>query len=449
MALWTLASLALVAVGGGCTTARPTGLFSTPERQVPADVRRDIGSVAIVPAQYAPESNLDDFLEGKAAAAAKGAVTYGAVGGAGWGAVGALTGAGPFVLFLAPFVIAIEASTGAYLEGRRALPREQGEEVHDMLARALARLDIQRGLATRLSAVMASSTAVQLRNVDVAGPASVEEAPAYGSLRTRNGADTVIEIAMRSVTFDPCSRERWWASELEGSCLAGPQQALLRLRAVAAVRVVRVSDAATLYAQQFEYAGPHRTLEQWLAEDASRLAAEFAQAYDDLARQIVDEVLLRAPLPPQDAWDWTRIHGLAPVYPPLLPLRVEFSNCITARPFGTVDSLLPTLRWSAFPRDADRAYLGPAFEHVAGVSYEVRIWEVEGCAERGLLVYERTGLPLPEHRLEHPLAPGRQYFWSFRGRFFLDGQPSVTPWAAFGPVGLGARFPFRFATPGR
>jgi hypothetical protein len=66
------------------------------------------------------------------------------------------------------------------------------------------------------------------------------------------------------------------------------------------------------------------------------------------------------------------------------------------------------------------------------VSYDLRIWEAERC-ERSRLVYERSGLAAPEHRLETSLAPAQRYFWSFRARFIVDGLPIVTEWAFFDP----------------
>jgi len=62
--------------------------------------------------------------------------------------------------------------------------------------------------------------------------------------------------------------------------------------------------------------------------------------------------------------------------------------------------------------------------------------EAERC-ERGRLVYARQGLTSPEHRLDEPLAAGHRYFWSFRARFVLDGQPMSTRWAVFNTSGCG------------
>jgi hypothetical protein len=62
------------------------------------------------------------------------------------------------------------------------------------------------------------------------------------------------------------------------------------------------------------------------------------------------------------------------------------------------------------------------------VTYDLKIWQVEGC-ERGRLVYERRGLTTPEHPMEESLAPASRYFWSVRARFALDARPTATRWA--------------------
>ncbi len=71
------------------------------------------------------------------------------------------------------------------------------------------------------------------------------------------------------------------------------------------------------------------------------------------------------------------------------------------------------------------------------------------------MVYSRQGLPEPGHKIEAPLEPVTEYFWSVRARFELDGQTRVTPWSAAlgdpaeGPLQLPRPSYFRFKTPPR
>jgi hypothetical protein len=100
--------------------------------------------------------------------------------------------------------------------------------------------------------------------------------------------------------------------------------------------------------------------------------------------------------------------------------------------FGVVDTLTPTLRWGAFPREMDRhALTQDVLSKIGTVSYDLRIWEAESCV-RGNLIYERTELPKPEHTMEMPLKPSNRYFWSIRAHYLFDGRPMTTRWAQTG-----------------
>ena len=115
------------------------------------------------------------------------------------------------------------------------------------------------------------------------------------------------------------------------------------------------------------------------------------------------------------------VAGLRPVYPPLEKnFFAVFTNPVE------VDSLQPTFRWQNFPRNDD-----PFVDKVQNVTYELRIWQpVPGST--GKLRYKRDGLELNSHTLEEPLEPSRQYYWSVRARFLIDGDLRVTEWGMAG-----------------
>ncbi len=140
------------------------------------------------------------------------------------------------------------------------------------------------------------------------------------------------------------------------------------------------------------------------------------------------------------------VTGLRPLYP-------EASMM-----WPNVDSLRPTFRWEAYPRPADSKTGGDELrKRLRNVTYDLRIWR--GDALRPLeLVYERTGLAVPEHKPAMPLAAESMYFWTIRARFEIDGNPRVLEWGArrrsIGSVGEGRRSPvvpspffYRFKTP--
>jgi len=113
--------------------------------------------------------------------------------------------------------------------------------------------------------------------------------------------------------------------------------------------------------------------------------------------------------------------------PPVDPASVNF---IARRPGDTdLDLRSPTLAWEAFPParwvDDDRR-LGNA----RNVRYDLRVWEASDRRLVGDLVYERSDLLEPNHRLASELKPATQYFWSVRASYTVDGLPRATRWSA-------------------
>ncbi len=123
-------------------------------------------------------------------------------------------------------------------------------------------------------------------------------------------------------------------------------------------------------------------------------------------------------------------HVVTPIYP-------KVGNPMSP---ATVDSLLPTLKWQAL--DSGDA------------TYDLVIYESlttkEGKKALGREVYYRKGLAGTEHRLEEPLKPDTEYYWSVRVR---KGD-TVSKWATYDyDLFLGAAYmwawnkPFIFRTP--
>ena len=119
------------------------------------------------------------------------------------------------------------------------------------------------------------------------------------------------------------------------------------------------------------------------------------------------------------------VYGLRPEYP-----TASLDLTDTAKvAFIKVDSLQPTLRWEPFP-DADtrKADRDGRLNRVRDVRYDLRILGAENDHPTEV-VYARSELPEPSHKLETPLLPAAKYFWTVRARFTLDGVTRVTPWA--------------------
>ncbi len=93
-----------------------------------------------------------------------------------------------------------------------------------------------------------------------------------------------------------------------------------------------------------------------------------------------------------------------------------------------VGSLRPMLAWTAQPvpgereRDLLPALTGP-------VTYDLRIWRAAIAGRPPLLVYERTGLTEPSHRIDRPLEPATRYLWTVRAVFATADGPRITVWS--------------------
>jgi hypothetical protein len=426
----------------GCATVAPPAPSQT--------VRENLGVVAIVPAQYTPDSNFVTFAKGADAGAAKGAAIAGGATAIGSGIV--VAAAAPIVVPVGVFVgvlMTAAAIVGGAIGGaEQAVPIETANQVEAAINHAVAGLDAQNVLANRLAKIVETEPRIRLAVASAPGPGDSAARPTYAQLRTA-GIDTVLEVAVTEIGFESCGPE--FIRSRAGGCTEDPQKRLVDLFMSVQARLVRVSDGTELFLRQFRYASPRREIPRWIAQEGQLLAEEFEHAYRELAARVQDEVLLVTPLDLPAPSSSLKVPGvdsqygicwLAPIYPQARPITVpEMLDIMFSKPadfcpasaqlFTVIDTLRPTLRWSEFPRDLDRQQLDPALmQKISNVTYDLKIWAVEGC-ERGWLIYERAGLAAPEHPIEEALAPASRYFWSVRARFALDDRPMATRWSHF------------------
>jgi hypothetical protein len=392
----------------------------------------DAGVVAIVPAVSPPASNFSTFAKSKPEGAATGAVT-----GAGVTAGSVLITApilmGPYAplgVVLGLVAAAAAGAVGAVAGAVAAVPHATAQEIESTIDAAVAQLDAQRLLADRLVAQS-------------------------GLSREASSADTLLHVRVTEIGFETCTPELVGGLQ---SCHYDPRKPVLGLYLRAETRLVGATDGSELHARRFRFASARRLLERWVADGGRLLAEEMDAGLQELAERINDEVLLASRL---DLPGGPRLWGLPGVTPhygncwlnpleptpaPLLPgellaevggrLRERASDVCPAAGlhFAPASSLAPLLRWEPFPRPVDRESLEPAqLAAIGNVTYDLRIWEVEGC-ERGGLAYQRAGLADTQHRLEGRLAPAARYYWTIRARFTYEGAAMVTRWAAFDPM---------------
>lgn len=323
--------------------------------------------------------------------------------------------AGPVLVLSGAIATAIMTAFDAVRTSQGIVPANTAAEIESAIDKAVAGLDVQNALAGRLATIIKSDPRIRLAKISAAWPDKPAARPDYAPLRG-DGIDAVIEVAIAEIGFDGCIKNNW-------ECRP-PHTLHLFMRGHA--RLVRVADSTALFEWPLDYkSGPHE-LTKWLADGGRLLAEEFEQAYRELAERIYDEAFLITPIElPVVSNLWEVRCWLEPLYP--------------ERSFGyRVDTLRPTLRWTAFPREIDREKLDPAvLRKIGGVTYDLRIWDEDvdqrldrswNLQWRNRLFYERTGLAAPQHTLEVPLAPASRYYWSVRARFVVDGRPMATRW---------------------
>lgn len=417
----------------------------------PAATSRDaLGIVAIAPAQFTPDSNFSTFAKGAGAGAAKGAAILGGTA-AGSTAIAAASvpPMAPVIVISGALATAAVAATGAVSGARVAVPAETAGEVDATITAAVANLDAQNALAQQLMTVLRAEPWINLALDNVQGPSRAAASPDYAALRAA-GIDTVLEVSVTEIGFESCGPE--FVRRLSSACPENQGKRMVDLYLSVRARLVRVADGAEIFSRRFRYKSALREIPLWVAKDGKMLAEELSHAYRELAQRVRDEAFVRTPLqlparaghgllPGPDNPNYG-LCWLAPEYPRALPITVAevvgapFKKptdiCpASAQHYATVESLRPTLRWKAFPRGVDRESLAhDTLQKISNVSYELKIWRAEDC-ERGRLVYERSGLAVPEHTLEQPLEPGSRYFWSARARFLVEGRPNTTPWSFF------------------
>lgn len=403
--LTCLTAVVLVLQSGCVTIAVPP---------VPSQAVRDsLGVVAIVPAQSPPDSNFVISWRYKDGATAKQAALTAGAGMAAMAPFAVVPVAGPVVVFSGAIVTAVMTAFDAGRTSQGIVPANTAAEIESAINKAVVGLDVQNALAGQLATIIKSDPRTRLATVNVAWPDKPDSHPDYAQLRA-DGIDTVIEVAINEIGFDGCIMHDWECRPPH----------ILHLFMNAQLRLVRVADGAVLFARPLVYKSGNRELASWITDGGRLLGEEFEQAYRELAERTYDELFLvtAIALPFRDGIYEPRC-WLEPLHP---------------KAFGRVDTLQPTLRWTAFPREIDRRELDPGvLGKIGDVTYDLRIWDEAAELRdqsfsdrwRNRMLYERTGLAEPQHKLEVSLAPERRYYWSFRARFVVDGRSMATRWA--------------------
>jgi hypothetical protein len=225
---------------GGCTTPQ----YKPPPQLSP-------GKIAIIPARFVPESNLNVYAKGKSAAAGE-LAGQGAIEGAAVGAVAPLA-AGPYGIVLYPFIAPYTILAGTLFGGTfgaaqgliHGLPEQDARAISASVENVLGQLYIQKQVATRVEE-QARTSGYNVTYLQDPGPTTIEEQPDYQGLAA-DKYNAVLELAVTHIRFEAHKGDP-------------PRLALeMKLRS----RIVALSGSSVSGIRYFEYKSRPQEVDKW------------------------------------------------------------------------------------------------------------------------------------------------------------------------------------------
>jgi hypothetical protein len=424
--LSTTALAILIACQTGCVTVQD----KIPETGHQAA----LGNLVVVAAIQEPEIDFDLLVKskGEGAAAGAGGVFLSCMGGLANSGCG-----GEFCGFIAVFWLGVCGTAGVVggVAGAVAAPAAADvNAAEDVFITALNAETIQ--LSLRHQVDVAAFAKGKLMPVELADQAQVARIKGDYRALARAGIDTVLEVALSKIG-------------VSGSGI----DADVQLYMLADVRAIRTHDYAEIFSTTYRHEGERASLSEWSANHGERLIRGLEAGYEALGTHIYDYIILLYPLPdrkPHISGALSVSFGLAPIEP---KTRGQLSSNVMLGSWfewTSVDTLQPMLRWQGFPRETDHAAEPEVMGRISHVRYDLLIAREHNLAPAEI-VYRRTGLTDTAHRLETPLSPGANYFWTVRATFELDGRQRVTEWgsthfAARENLTSPSRWSYRFRT---
>lgn len=325
---------------------------------------------------------------------------------------------GPAFLLLWPVFVAGGTAAGAATGAASGYSAVMLAEAETNARNILESADLQQGLLEKVQAYGNEHLSVEFVRIPGADPQNLSDKPDYVFLSGKS-IDAVIEVELIRLALRRRS--------------AGRSDLIIDAR----IRLISTYMNKVLSDNQFKFASPSYTLDQWIADEAALLNAEIQRGLQRLAEDTVNEnFLLFYPHKPESAgtrqadesgddsqaagmeitrWDMGSPHYvLSPMYADGL-----FYQSVK------VDSLQPTLRWERFPRDHDPIDANGKVHDITDVRYELRVMSPQPIAQ---ILYIRD-IHDPYYTIESGLNACSRYLWTVRAAFKLDGHERVTEWA--------------------
>jgi len=426
-----LAVLAALGIAA-CSTAPPTQEPNSREQHAPAAGNwiPPGSSVAIAVGRFEPAIAIDgDARQGQYAAigALEGQAQC-ARGFQGGGFIG-----GALFLICAPF----GSLEGASKAMERAATPETAERARDRMASTSENLYVSAMLEAAVERIARPYEMAEaiLREE---GPSSATEEPLYAT------ADYVAEIRIsRIVASTPAST-------------ALPYRFVIN----ADGRLIRTAGNVVVDRFSSRVATGARTAEEWAANHNDLLSRELGAALERIASNYLSEWVivyrgepLREALQLQtssDLSDPVPAYALRPLNPALRRAAPLSRDILVPT---QVASVTPTLTWEALPRSISPSLFAGPTPRAKNMTYQVRIFEgawrelrsSNGKSHRVLraarVVRAQDGLAEPRLSVQEPLEACKQYFWTVRASFDLEGRRRATEWSGAYATRLGEMSP--------
>ncbi len=413
-----------------------SGCASLEYRPPNTEYQTQLGTVAVVALERAPELKFEGFARGKVAGAATGAGNAFAACISGVGSPGCSGSVCGAVLIVMLGICGIAGMVGGVAGAATAPNLDQVLAREALLSRALEIRTIQHAIRDAvLDSALAAGVKLATLPEDV-----VRNAADKGDYRAlaRHDVRTVLETTLTEVGTS-------------GAGINDPSTVYMQ----AHVRLVDTASNAERFATDYLYVGRRLTLAEWSAQQAKPLTNELEKGYRILGQHIYESIFELYPFPdrkPHFAGGFLSVaFGLAPIYPPTRGTLTEDRWIGPKFEWFAVEKLQPQFQWEAFPRPGDIAEAPDEMSKVVGVTYDLIVASEENLAPAEV-VYWKTGLISPEHTISISLQPEKRYFWTVRARFNLDGRSRITEWSSTNyfareKITVPSHFSFRFRTP--
>jgi len=268
----TLLCLAACLVATGC------GLDQVRTAVPPSEETcASLGTVAVVPARYPPEPQLDLYAEGRLRGAALG-MAGGFVVGL-WVCSPGIVGGYPPMEIASVLALcgAVGGLLGAVWGAQQATPSREAATLHAEAAELLHNPGASERLAFRVQQL--ASGGLPQRRIQVlpeAGPTAPSERVDYRRLREQ-GFESVLAVSVLEIEWSP----------------KGPAGARVNLRVLAQALIYRVVDGETLYQETHRLYTREYPVEEWRAGGNALVREELVPVESALAQRVVDHIFGR------------------------------------------------------------------------------------------------------------------------------------------------------------